>query len=116
MALTNAEKQKRWREKRNRLAAALIGTPKEIADGVLQELGPKQAKKVVRALDARLRNLKPNCRVCHGTGFAKVQLFTACGEKLLQDVMVIACSCSPADAEHADRCRDRGRQSAGYSI
>jgi hypothetical protein len=31
-------------------------------------------------------------------------------------VMVIACSCSPADAEHADRCRDRGRQSAGYSI
>jgi hypothetical protein len=35
MVMTNAEKQRRWREKRNRRADALSGKPKEIADNLL---------------------------------------------------------------------------------
>ena len=34
MALSNAEKQKRWREKRNELAVALTGKPNEVADNI----------------------------------------------------------------------------------
>jgi len=47
--------EKRWREKRNDLAAALTGTSKEIADNILLELGPHKARTVVRALEARLQ-------------------------------------------------------------
>jgi hypothetical protein len=79
MALTNAEKQKRWRDKRNGLADALTGTPKEIADGILRQLGADQTRKVARALDERLRGLNPNCPACRGTGFAAVTISTACG-------------------------------------
>ena len=47
--------EKRWREKRNDLAAALTGKSKEIADNILLELGPHKARTVVRALEARLQ-------------------------------------------------------------
>ena len=61
MALSNAEKQKRWREKRNELAVALTGKPNEVADNILRNLGADQARKVSRALDKRLRDLKSDC-------------------------------------------------------
>jgi hypothetical protein len=79
MALTNAEKQRRWRDRRNDRAAVLVGKPKEVADGILFELGVDQARKIARALDKRLRNLKPDCSLCHGTGFFAVHYSTACG-------------------------------------
>ena len=68
MALTNAQKQARWRDKRNEEARALKGKPKEIAERILRELGVKEAARVVRALDKRLRNIKPDCPRCNGTG------------------------------------------------
>ena len=80
MALTNAEKQRRWRNRRNDRASALDGTPKEIADNLLRELGADVARKVARALDKRLRNLRPDCEACGGTGFMKpMEVSTACG-------------------------------------
>jgi hypothetical protein len=93
MPLTNAEKQARWRAKRNRMASVVDGTPKEIADGLLAEFGPDKARKIARALDKRLRTLKRDCRLCNGTGFAMIQRFGPCG--LAESVPLrAACDCS----------------------
>jgi hypothetical protein len=103
MALTNAEKQKRWRDKRNVKAQALDGTPKEISKELLRHLGPDKAKKVVRALDKRLRNLKPDCPACKGTGFTPWHARSACG-MLLSEGMA-PCDCAkgkPAWEEMGD--------------
>jgi hypothetical protein len=93
MALTNAEKQKRWRERRNSRAGALTGTPKEVADGILRTLGAQQAAKVARALKVRLRNLRPDCPACQGTGFVKLETRTAC-DRPLGFTPTVPCDCS----------------------
>jgi hypothetical protein len=74
MALSNAEKQKRWRGKRNELAADWTGKPSEIAENILRNLGADQARKVSRALDKRLRNLRPDCPECKGTGWRQFEI------------------------------------------
>jgi hypothetical protein len=59
MAMTNAEKQARWRDRRNELAAILeMDNPKDVAQGILKELGVDKAREVVRSLDRRLRAIK----------------------------------------------------------
>jgi hypothetical protein len=106
MPLTNAEKQKRWRDKRNLLADALTGTPKDIADGILRELGVEQAKKVTRALDKRFRNLKPDCPQCGGTGFS-VLSFSGSRDEVIRtrQGILTACHCSATSAtEVATNC------------
>jgi len=70
MALTNAEKQKRWRDRRNSRAEALTGKPRDIANNILRQLGPKLSKQVARELDKRLRNLRSDCQACHGNGLS----------------------------------------------
>jgi hypothetical protein len=98
MALTNAEKQKRWREKRNGLAEVLTRRkPEEVADGILHELGVERAKKVARALGRRLRNLKPDCPSCCGTGVFRVGMETARGSPISFSPTV-ACDCGPIAA------------------
>jgi hypothetical protein len=82
MALTNAEKQKRWREKRNALAHALTGGPKDVAEQILRELGVDKTKKVVRALDKRLRAIRRYCPACGGTGYMAVYPLHCSGEML----------------------------------
>ena len=79
MPLTNAEKQRRWRDKRNELAQALTGTPKQVAEAILAHLGPRDARRVLRALDKRLSAIKPDCEGCGGTGFMPVIFSTPCG-------------------------------------
>jgi hypothetical protein len=113
MALTNAEKQKRWRDKRNALAYAMTGTfgqPNEIADGILRELGGDKTRKVVAILKKRLRNLKADCPACHGTGFLHFKMETECG----MSTPLIAtepCDCgSRAKAALADSARRAKRQ------
>jgi hypothetical protein len=71
MALTNAQKQARWRERRNSKADVLDddAKPKQVAEGLLTELGVDRARKVLRALDKRLRGIKSDCPACKGTGF-----------------------------------------------
>ena len=64
------------------LVLALFGTPNEICEAILSRLGVDQTKKVVRALDKRLGNIKQDCRYCEGTGFRPAQLFTPCGSPL----------------------------------
>jgi hypothetical protein len=83
----------RWREKRNELAQDLNGTPDDISAAILFRLGAEKAKKVARALDKRLRNIKPDCPHCKGTGLVPWYSTTACG-------MVIGggrvqCNCGP---------------------
>jgi hypothetical protein len=69
MALTNAEKQKRWRDRRNGLAQALIGDAPWIAEKIFSELGVKKTKRVADHLRRRLKAIDPNCQLCKGTGF-----------------------------------------------
>jgi hypothetical protein len=100
MGLTNAEKQKRWREKRNSRADALTGTPKEIVNGILRVLGPGQANTILRELEGRLRNLRSDCPACHGAGFVRHDIYTACGV-LLSFRAILPCDCAdgaPASA------------------
>jgi hypothetical protein len=58
MPLSNAEKQARWRERRNRLASAWTGTPDQVAEHIIKELGIEQARKIVRAIDKRVNKTK----------------------------------------------------------
>jgi alkanesulfonate monooxygenase SsuD/methylene tetrahydromethanopterin reductase-like flavin-dependent oxidoreductase (luciferase family) len=58
MPLSNAEKQRRWREKRNRLARALAGTPDQVAEHIVTELGIEQARRIARAIDKRVNAAK----------------------------------------------------------
>jgi hypothetical protein len=73
----------------------LFGTPKETCEAVLLHHGVDQTKKVVRELDKRVRNLKPDCLACRGTGFAPMDTSTACGMPIAKGVL-FPCDCSPA--------------------
>jgi hypothetical protein len=95
MALTNAEKQRRWRDKRNAMADAVAGTPEEVAEGVLRLLGVEKATRVTRALDKRLRRLKSDCPSCHGSGFLHLEVTTSCGSSTGLSP-IVACSCDGA--------------------
>lgn len=102
MALSSAERQRRCREKRNDLAQVLVGKPNQIAEGILSHHGAKEAKRIVQALDERLRNIKPDCRTCGGTGFMTLQSFTACGVPMGQ--ISQPCDCGPKSTENYRRC------------
>jgi hypothetical protein len=96
MALTNAEKQRRWREERNRKAAVLDhARPKDVAEGILAELGIDRTQKVLRALEKRVRAIKKDCPACGGTGFMtrRVEL----GPGMVWDHRE-ACDCGPKAA------------------
>jgi hypothetical protein len=93
VALTNAQKQARWRNKRNDLAKDLVGRPTDIADNILHRLGPDATRKVAQALSTRLRNLRPDCPQRNGTGFAPFHSRTACG--MLIGVGKYPCDCGP---------------------
>jgi len=73
----------------------LLGTPDEICEKTILSHGVDQAKKVVRALDKRLRNVKPDCIACRGTGFVPMDTFTECGMPIAKGVK-FKCDCSPA--------------------
>jgi hypothetical protein len=72
------------------LASALAygSYPDQAADEILFAFGPeeagrvaKKAEEVIQALRKRLRNLKPDCPNCKGTGFATGEEYSGC-EKL----------------------------------
>jgi hypothetical protein len=67
------------------LAEALAGTPDEICEAILSHLGIDKTKKVVRKLDKRLRNIKPDCPSCKGTGLSQAKLSMPCGTPLMID-------------------------------
>ena len=85
------------------LDQALLGTPNEVCEAMLRQLGVEQTKKVARALDKRLRNIKPDCPDCEGTGFRSVQLTTACGIPLFGGKSKIKCDCGPKAAALVDK-------------
>jgi hypothetical protein len=95
MALTNAEKQKRWRERRNELARALIGDAPWIAQQIFSELGAKKTRRVVDLLRKRLKAIDPNCQLCKGTGFTPtMEIRGPCGGK--EGEIAMPCPCDPA--------------------
>jgi ParB-like nuclease domain len=73
--------------------ALLDGTGEDACEAILLHLGVGKAKRIVRALDKRMRNLKPDCLACSGTGFRPAQASTLCGIPLWQ--VKIKCDCSP---------------------
>jgi hypothetical protein len=97
MALTNAQRQARWRDRRNENAQALTGKPKEIADNILRELGVKESKRVLRALSKRLDSIKPDCPACHGTGLLSDGIQSSCGIQYAAR-LVMACDCGKVAA------------------
>ena len=58
MPLSNAERQKQWRDKRNNLARAFTDTPAKFAEIIMTELGVEHARKIARAIDKRVRAIK----------------------------------------------------------
>jgi hypothetical protein len=98
MALTNAERQARWRDQRNSRANVLAddAKPKEMAEGLLIELGVDRARKVLRALDKRLRGIKSDCPACKGTGFIEWQIEDREGGARFSQ----PCDCGPKAAAH----------------
>jgi hypothetical protein len=104
MALTNAERQARWRDKRNELAC-IIETERgtDIVEALLKEWGVEKARTVERVLHKRLRAIKADCKACHGTGLMPVA-FTpdgiakpaATGDEVR---MTSPCDCGPKAAD-----------------
>jgi hypothetical protein len=95
--LSNAERQARWRERQKEKAGALDGKPKEVAERVIGVLGVAKAKKVSRALDKRLKAIKPDCPVCQGTGNAPLEFRGPCGTK--EGAFSVPCDCGPLAEE-----------------
>jgi hypothetical protein len=94
MALTNAEKQKRWRERRNELASALIGDAPWIAQQIFYELGAKKTARVVDLLRKRLKQIDPKCELCKGTGTTPImEIRGPCGGK--EGALAMPCPCDP---------------------
>jgi hypothetical protein len=116
MALTNAEKQKRWRERRNSLASSLEGDA--IAQSIFNELGAKKTQRVVDLLRKRLKRIDPNCSLCNGTGVTPVlQLRGPCGFK--EGELAMQCPCTPEFTEHVrenDRRRAAGEDTASCEL
>lgn len=54
--LTNAERQRRWRDRRNALIEALTGSPATAAAAIIATLGIDKALKVAKALEQRIRH------------------------------------------------------------
>jgi hypothetical protein len=54
--LSNAERQARWRDRRNALIGALTGSPAQTAAAIIAELGVDRARKVAKALEQRIRH------------------------------------------------------------
>jgi hypothetical protein len=55
MPLSNVERQRQWREKRVELWRAFTGTPEQLAQHIVANLGPEHARQVARALDKRAK-------------------------------------------------------------
>jgi hypothetical protein len=110
MALTNAERQRRWREKRNDAYEVLQGSPAEICEAILYELGPDQARKIARAFDKRLSAMKPDCPACQGTGFQPIRYSTACGMPIGQGRVKCDCSRPGVLVELPGRCATRAKR------
>jgi hypothetical protein len=92
MALSNVERQRRWRDKLKDRAEDLTGPPREMADKILFRLGAHDARRLVRALDKRLRNIKPDCPTCKGTGLRSITMRSECGAVLYGPVPAL-CPC-----------------------
>jgi len=102
MALTNAEKQRRWRERRNSKAAALDhARPKDMAEGILAELGIDRTRKILQALEKRVRAIKRDCPACHGTGFMSWYLQDQGNPDGRDWTWREACDCGPKAAKFA---------------
>jgi hypothetical protein len=51
--LTNAQRQARWRDRRNALVKALTGSPATAAAAIVAEIGVDKARKVAKALEQK---------------------------------------------------------------
>jgi hypothetical protein len=52
--LTNAERQRRWRDRRNALIEALTGAPATAAEAIVTMLGVDKARKLAKALEQKV--------------------------------------------------------------
>jgi len=113
MAMTNAEKQRRWRERRNARASALdpTRTLKDAAEAIFRELGAGRARKIVPLLARRVRNLKPDCPACKGTGLAQIKLFSCSGEA--EGDWTVPCDCDPKGVAGLPKLGPDGRLPKG---
>jgi hypothetical protein len=104
VALTNTEKQKHWREKRKGAFNALHGSSiaGETAERILAELGVERARKVVRALNKRVRTIKLDCLSCKGTGFIRIQEYLPCTGETHGQPLTSPCDCGPVAAGLAE--------------
>jgi hypothetical protein len=84
-ALSNAERQARWRDNLKERADVIGGNSKEVAEKILLHLGKVKAQKVMRELNKRLRAIKPSCPSCKGTGYMEPTATTASQGKILCD-------------------------------
>jgi hypothetical protein len=100
MALTNVERQRRWRQRQNDKAAALEGDAPWIAQQIFSELGAKKTARVVALLQKRLKATDPNCKLCKGTGITPI-LELPCGLK--EGAMATPCPCDPEVTEQVLR-------------
>jgi hypothetical protein len=112
MALTNAEKQKRWRDRRNQLANALQGDAPWIAEKIFRELGVKKTKRVADHLRRRLKAIDPNCQLCKGTGITPaVELKGPCGH--YEGEFIDRCPCNPEYTEQVENGRKWAAEKMG---
>lgn len=102
MALTNAERQRRWRDKRNELAEQAIHTDdsdREVVRRIVDAIGAERARALVGKMGSLITAIAgkeplPDCPLCEGKGHAMVDLYGPCGSKENTQPLAIPCQCT----------------------
>jgi hypothetical protein len=107
--MSSAERQRRYIERLKGKAEAAADDPfdaplKEVVEYIFSELGVAKAKRVVRALDKRLKAIKPDCPACKGTGMAPLEFRGPCGTK--EGAFSLPCDCG----ERAEAWLQQGKE------
>src|SRR5262249_16889984 len=124
MDRTNAERQRRYiaRLKAKAGEAKLLeGKPKDVAERAILDLGVKRCRSIVRALDKLLRNIKPDCPNCNGSGVILAdarcdemkRLTAERGDTFIP--MRFACPCAMEAKDRTEKKKPRKRRKPGVT-
>ena len=102
MALTNAERQRRWRDKRNDLAEQAIhenDSDREVVRKIVDAIGAERARALVGKMGSLITAIAgkeplPDCPLCEGKGHVWINVYGPCGFKENTAPLAAPCQCT----------------------
>jgi len=102
MALTNAERQRRWRDKRNDLAKQAIhedDSDREVVRKIVDAIGAQRARALVGKMGSLITAIAgkeplSDCPLCEGKGRVMIDVYGPCGFKENTAPLAGPCQCT----------------------